>query len=236
MKPMKPKRATAPRITGGRITGAPGQPRPTQNIRWGDDETPVTSDDARGRIVTAALECVQRFGVDKTGMDDVARAAAITRPTVYKYFPTRNELIMAVFLRALDERLEKGLQEFFNQATSVEELRDGVAESMVYLLDVLRTDETIQAVLYGSRIPVEVLLNETAAMLVGALRLGLGSVVDLAIAHDLTGAVRPFVLEDAAAWVIRILYSFLVWPGADADVERAMLRDFLSPVFFLDPA
>src|SRR5438552_3457847 len=112
--PMKPKGTAASRTTGGRTTG--GGPRSAHKIRWGDDNTPVSSDDARGRIVAAALDCVRRFGVDKTGMDDVAKAANITRPTVYKYFPTRNQLVMAVFIRALDERLEQGLADFFRDA------------------------------------------------------------------------------------------------------------------------
>lgn len=237
---MKPTRPVASRTTGGRTTGGRSTGgalgRKTQKIRWGDDNTPINSDDARGRIVAAALDCVTRFGVDKTGMDDVAKAAAITRPTVYKYFPTRNQLMMAVFLRALDDRLDRGLQDFFKNATTVDELRDGVADAAAYMLGVLRSDETVQNVLFGSRIPVEDLLNETATVLVGVMQVGLEGALETAIAHDLVGSLRPFSLDEAASWIIRILYSFLVWPGTDAEAERATFRSYLAPVFFTDPA
>ena len=218
---------------GARRTG--GGPVDGGGIRWADD-TPINSDDARGRILAAALDCVRRYGVDKTGMDDVAKAAAITRPTVYKYFGSRQELIMAVFLRVLDDRLDKGLSDFFTGAETIDELHDGVADSMVYLLGVLRDDDAIQAILYGSRIPLEMLLREAAGMLVGVLQAAIGFVVEHAIAGELATAVLPFEVDDAAAWIIRSLYSFLVWPGVDAAAERAMFRRYLSPVFFRDPS
>ena len=74
------------------------RPSPQPRLRWADD-SPVNSDDARGRITAAAVRCVEQYGPAKTTMDDVARLAAITRPTVYKYFPSRNELLIAAFLR-----------------------------------------------------------------------------------------------------------------------------------------
>lgn len=223
-------RAAARPVT--RRTG--GGPVDLGRIRWADD-SPINSDDARGRIVAAALACVRRYGVDKTGMDDVAKAAAITRPTVYKYFGSRQELIMAVFLRLLDDRLDRGLSDFFKGATTIDQLHDGVADSMVYMLGVLRDDEAIQAILFDSRIPLEVLLLEAADLLVGVLQVAIGFVIGNSIAGDLTFAVLPFEVQDAASWIIRLQYSFLVWPGADEADERAMFRRYLAPVFFRDP-
>lgn len=211
-----------------------GGPADLGRIRWADD-SPINSDDARGRIVNAALDCVRRYGVDKTGMDDVAKAAAITRPTVYKYFASRQELIMAVFLRVLDDQLDRGLSDFFEGAGTIDQLHDGVADSMVYMLGVMRDDDAIQAILYGSRIPIEALLREAADLLVGVLQAAIGFVLENSIADDLAFAVLPFEVQDAASWIIRLQYSFLVWPGADTADERALFRRYLAPVFFRDP-
>ena len=202
-------------------------------LRWADD-TPIDSDDARGRILAAAVDCVLRYGVDKTSMDDVAKAAAITRPTVYKYFGSRHELIIAVFLRVLDTRLERGLETFFDNPDSADALRDGIADSAAYVLNVLRTDETIQAILYGSRIPAEILLAETATVLVGVLQVSLTRSVAAVVTGDLLGWLRPHSLADASGWIIRVLYAFLAWPGESLEAERAMFRQYLSPTFILD--
>jgi len=202
-------------------------------LRWADD-TPIDDEGAKGRILAAAVDCVLRFGVDKTGMDDVAKAANITRQTVYKHFASRNELITSVFLRVLDERLQRGLETFFDSPNSADDLRDGIADAAAHVLDILRNDETIQAILFGSRIAPEVLLAETATILVGVLEVSLTRSVGAVVTADLLHFLRPTPLEDVSGWIIRMMYGFLAWPGESLDAERALFRQYLSPVFVLD--
>jgi AcrR family transcriptional regulator len=200
-------------------------------LRWADD-TPVDSDDARGRITAAAVQCVEQFGPAKTTMDDVARMAAITRPTIYKYFPSRNELLIAAFLRVLDGELDQGLIDFFSVATDADSLREAVAESVAYGLRVMRESDVLQAILHDSRIPIEDLLTGAADLLVGVMQRALVTMMGEAIDPGLVDAVRPFVAEDAAHWIIRILYAFLVWPAPDRELDY--FRHYLAPAFIRD--
>ena len=232
---MTKRQPAAPKgSSGAKARAARGRAAATRGegmLRWADD-TPVNTDDARGRIIDATLACVERYGIDKTGMDDVAKAAAISRPTVYKYFASRDELVMASFLRLLDQRLERGLGNFLKDATTVDDLLDGVADAVVFVLGVLRTDEAIQSILFGSRLATEELLRGAAGMLVGMIELAITRVIRLDVPGALLDALRPFDLEQASKWVIRSIYSFLVWPGASPDEERAAFRNYLSPIFF----
>lgn len=51
----------------------------------------------RQRILEATYACVARWGLAKTTMEDAARAAGLSRATVYRYFPGgRDELLDAV--------------------------------------------------------------------------------------------------------------------------------------------
>jgi AcrR family transcriptional regulator len=51
----------------------------------------------RERILEATLDCVARLGMAKTTMDDVARAADLSRATLYRAFPGgRDEVLDAV--------------------------------------------------------------------------------------------------------------------------------------------
>ncbi len=50
-------------------------------------------------IIDATVRCFNRFGVHKTSMEDIAEVAKLSRPTIYRYFPTRNHLIVEVLLR-----------------------------------------------------------------------------------------------------------------------------------------
>lgn len=45
------------------------------------------------RILTAAYGCFDRYGVAKTTIDDIASAARVSRPTVYKYFANKDDIL-----------------------------------------------------------------------------------------------------------------------------------------------
>jgi AcrR family transcriptional regulator len=51
------------------------------------------ADPAYEKIVRAAAACFERYSVSKTTIDDIAKAAGVSRPTVYKYFPNKDSII-----------------------------------------------------------------------------------------------------------------------------------------------
>lgn len=56
---------------------------------------PSNTTDAAGRLCTAALECFKRHGYEKTTMADIATYAGISRPTLYKYFKSKQDILFA---------------------------------------------------------------------------------------------------------------------------------------------
>jgi AcrR family transcriptional regulator len=53
------------------------------------------------KIINATVKCFQRFGINKTSMDDIAKAAKVSRPTIYRYFPSRHHLAVEVLVREI---------------------------------------------------------------------------------------------------------------------------------------
>tara|TARA_R110001606_G_scaffold216728_1_gene364613 strand:- start:346 stop:957 length:612 start_codon:yes stop_codon:yes gene_type:complete len=45
------------------------------------------------RLIRAAYDCFQKFGIKKTTIEDIADRAKVTRPTVYRYFQGKDDLI-----------------------------------------------------------------------------------------------------------------------------------------------
>jgi TetR/AcrR family transcriptional regulator, regulator of autoinduction and epiphytic fitness len=67
---------------------------------------PAPEDSRRGRILDAALVMFTRFGYRKTSMDEVARAAQISRQGLYLHFTNKEELFRATVQHTLETSLQ----------------------------------------------------------------------------------------------------------------------------------
>ena len=81
-----------------RATTEPEQPR-----RW-PDGLGVRPE----RILESATELFRESGFHAVGVDDIGRAAGITGPAVYRHFPSKVAILIAVFDRATERLLEGG--------------------------------------------------------------------------------------------------------------------------------
>ena len=61
------------------------------------------------RIVAAARTCFERYGIQKTTIEDIAKAARVSRPTVYKHFPGKLEIVDHISMIELD-RIQAALR------------------------------------------------------------------------------------------------------------------------------
>jgi AcrR family transcriptional regulator len=64
---------------------------------------PGTEQEARRRIVEAATACIDRAGLARTSLSDVAAQAGVTRQTVYRYFPRLTDVLSAVAIAGAEE-------------------------------------------------------------------------------------------------------------------------------------
>ena len=84
----------------------------------------------RVRIVDGALRCLARQGIAKTTVDDIARAAGLSRATVYRTFPEGKEGILAAVVETEVARLFSSLAVVMGEATDLEDvLVAGMVES-----------------------------------------------------------------------------------------------------------
>src|ERR1700722_7462984 len=77
-----------------------------------EPDPPTSTDDARERILAAAERCIDRHGIRKTTMDDVACEVGLSRPSVYRYFADRDDLLIELITRharALVARARKSI-------------------------------------------------------------------------------------------------------------------------------
>lgn len=61
--------------------------------RWGKRSRHDDPDQARNHILSATYKVVTRKGVDKTTISEIAKQAKVSRPTIYRYFDSREDII-----------------------------------------------------------------------------------------------------------------------------------------------
>jgi TetR/AcrR family transcriptional regulator len=73
--------------------------------RWGDDRAILDDEEARRRIVDAAGRCIVRRGNTQFRVGEVADEAGVSRSTVYRYFPGRDDVLLGLMLMRVDNAL-----------------------------------------------------------------------------------------------------------------------------------
>ncbi|MFV0496420.1 TetR/AcrR family transcriptional regulator [Mycobacterium sp.] len=79
----------------------------------------VHRDEIRSRILDGAESCLVRDGLQKTTIDDIAKAAGVSRATIYRYLEGgRDAIILGVLLRICVRELSRLVVELPRQHAS----------------------------------------------------------------------------------------------------------------------
>ena len=85
----------------------------------------TTDDPRRSRVLEAALGVFLRFGFRKTSMDEVARAADLSRQGLYLQFASKEELFRATVDYALAAALESAAAKLRDPAATIQDKLTG---------------------------------------------------------------------------------------------------------------
>lgn len=101
------------------------------------------ADEAGERILEAAMQQVEDFGVRRFTIDDVARCVGVSRVTIYRHFPKKDRLIEAVLLHELN----KFLRDIQAAIAPCETLEERLVEGFVFALTFLREHRLLNRLL-----------------------------------------------------------------------------------------
>ncbi|MBW2421469.1 MAG: TetR/AcrR family transcriptional regulator [Deltaproteobacteria bacterium] len=178
---------------------------------------PRTEAEARRILLDVTQDCIERFGLSKVGLSDVAAAAGVTRQTVYRYFVDADDLFNAAavlasggFLERLRERVRErqGLAE-----RAVESLVVAIREipKDAHLSTLVRSSDSFDV---SSALKLNFVQEELLTLAEGAPHLS---------ASD---------RDELAELLVRLMRSFLDDPGPERSEEelRIYLSRWLVPV------
>ncbi|AQT79393.1 TetR family transcriptional regulator [Mycolicibacterium litorale] len=165
---------------------------------------------AAERIYDAAAELIARNGFDRLDIDSLARQVHCSRATLYRHVGGKHQILEQVLARHARRINETVL-------TAVAGLSG--AQRVVTAIDVavrqIRSDQVV----------AQLLLPARQGDLVLFLRSGV--IAEFAAAN---AGLDPGDVA-GAQWITRVIFSLLLWPGADERAEAEMLRRFVRPVF-----
>lgn len=90
------------------------------------------ADEVRGRILEAAVVVFSRNGYRATSMNDVASGVGLSKPTLYHYVRTKQDLLVGIYEQVLDESLASARAIVAAAPTPLEAVRALVVERVAY--------------------------------------------------------------------------------------------------------
>ncbi len=88
-----------------------------------EDMRDLVSQLKRERIVSAAIDLFYRQGYSQTTLDQVAKSLGMTKPFIYQYFRSKNELLVEICTRALKDAHEALSRLLVQQGTAMVKLQ-----------------------------------------------------------------------------------------------------------------
>jgi AcrR family transcriptional regulator len=185
-----------------------------------------TNERTRTRLLEATLQCIERWGLEKTSVEDVAQEAGLSRATVYRYFSGgREELVHETVAWEVGRFFERIEAEIAGEADLEGKLRRG----LMFGHQAIGQHALLQRILATEREAFLEELSNTIPLIEQAVRAYL---LALLRAEPLRSGVSA---GEAADYLTRLFLSYVgsqgQWDFSDAEqVDELVRTQFLAGV------
>ncbi len=174
-------------------------------------------------VLDAAAACYLRFGVDKTTAVDIAKAAGISRATLYRRYGSHE----AIFLAVLTRESEAMMRDSDEHLAGITDPGERIVEGMLFSIGEI-TRRPVHAAVFTTD---SAGWAATKALRGDALRrLGESGIRPMLAPAQADGSIPEQTIDDLVDWILRILISYAALPGP-ADLEPADIRRHLTTLF-----
>ena len=185
----------------------------------------------RERLLDAAEGCLEQFGPQKTSMEDVARAAGMSRATVYRYFENRDALLLGVASRQSSALAVEAI----NYLAQFNTISDWMVEGLLFTLREIPRRPVFASLVTSldSRASGSLFLGST-----GLVQIGVNVLQPMFANAKAQGLLRDDVdPEMLVEWLLRMLWTYLNAPSqvaTDEEGMRKLFRMMLIPAVLKD--
>lgn len=191
--------------------------------RWGDDRAILDDDEARQRLLEAASACIVRRGDAQVRMAEVAEQAGVARSTVYRYFSSRDDLILGLLL----SRIDAALAGVVARLPNADDARDSIPALVLEPISLVEGNPLNEALFSSSSSASVTWLELTSEPLVDAALRHYGPLLEQ---WRSTGQLYPDLdIRETVRWVNAISLILLspLWRGRSTVAKRRFLEEYL---------
>jgi AcrR family transcriptional regulator len=188
--------------------------------------TPLPAASVEARVLDSAKRCVERWGIAKVTIDDIASDAGVSRATLYRMFPGGKDVLF-------ESLRVRELEDFFTRLTGhihdAPDLEALLVRTVVAATHELRADEHLAAMLASE--PGDTLGQLTVDGLPRIIRVATVFLVPL---------VDPYLPRRESARLVellaRLVISYFLAPSdhvdlGDPESARMFITTFILPAF-----
>jgi AcrR family transcriptional regulator len=210
--------------------GAAGGPGPDDLLRRALATDPP-DDQTASRILGAAFDQAEDFGLRRFTIDEVARRVGISRVTIYRHFPKKDQLIDALLMREM--------RRFLTRLDAVIEAQPGpetkLTEGLAFCLDLLRGHRLLTRLLRTEPELILPHLTTKGAPVISAARGWIARLIRNEIIQGRVVSLPDDDVEVIAEILVRIVISLVISPDTalpvdSPDAQRRLAQRYLDPV------
>jgi len=186
---------------------------------------PADSEEARDRILAATRTRLSAAGTTNTS--EIAEDLGVTRQTIYRYFPTTDDLLDAASLAAADDLQVQLVEHVVDHLDGSGDAADAAVEAVAYVYEHFRDDPALNRLLAPGRI------SGTTASLTAPSSIAIGGKLLGGLGVDWVGAGLAEADQlELVEHLLRTLQSLVLDPGnppRTGEELRAYLRRWVVP-------
>ncbi|MGF7238657.1 MAG: TetR/AcrR family transcriptional regulator [Frankia sp.] len=195
-----------------------------RGARWWGSETALLDDDeARRRLVAATARCIVRRGSARLPIDDIAAEAGVSRSTVYRYFKTRDDLILGVLL----SRIDLAMEHLVHSLPHPDDAALAIPDLILNSVDLIGGDEVNVALYSEDSRSLVTALEMTSEPIVDGIHRYVGPLLE---GWQADGQLRSDLdIRETVRWLNTVALLLLAppWSGRSRDAMRTFLERYL---------
>jgi AcrR family transcriptional regulator len=196
---------------------------------WRAEPGTEVYDQMRTRVVDAAERYVERNGLAKVRIEEVAEEAGCSRATIYRYFADKDELIREVLIG----RARRIANKLARVVDTIDDPADLLVQGMVRGVAEFRADPYFESFYGPAAAGTTTRIAGGSPAIRAVVGEAMGPLFDLA---ETTGRLRPGIgREQATEWIMMITTALLTIPQPSmhsSAEQEVFLRTFLVPALF----